>query len=114
MLRQTGCDGVLIGRGATRNPWIFRQVMALLSDGQMPQPTWDDRRNLILDHFRTVIAREEATLTRFKLATFTNWYSRGLPDGLALRRQIQGFETPQDFLDAIHRFFDQLALSEAA
>ena len=114
MLRQTGCDGVLIGRGATRDPWIFRQVMALLSNGRMTQPTWDDRRNLILDHFQTVIARDNPTLTRFKLATFTNWYSKGLPDGLSLRRQIQGLETPEDFLTALNRFFDQLVLSEAA
>ena len=114
MLRETGCDAVMIGRGATRNPWIFRQIEALRSGGEVPQPTFDDRRRLILDHFRTVIEREETKLARFKLATFTNWYSQGLPRGLELRRQIQTLETPQCFLAAIERFFDTLALAEAA
>lgn len=114
MLRQTGCDAVMVGRGATRNPWIFRQVEALLSGGEVPQPTWDDRRRLILDHFRTVIEREDTKLARFKLATFTNWYSQGLPEGLTLRRQIQRLETPESFLLAIEDFFDSLVLAEAA
>ena len=114
MLNETGCDAVMIGRGATRNPWIFRQIEALRSGGEVPQPTFDDRRRLILDHFRTVIEREDTKLARFKLATFTNWYSQGLPRGLELRRQIQKLETPQCFLTAIDRFFDTLALAEAA
>ena len=114
MLRETGCDGVMIGRGATRNPWIFAQTAAFLSDGQVPQPTFEDRQRLILEHFRTVIEREDPTFTRFKLATFTNWYSQGLPGGLNLRRKIQQLTTPESFLEAIEEFFEGLRLEEAA
>lgn len=114
MLRETGVDGVMVGRGATRNPWIFRQTAALLSNGTMPQPSMEDRRQLILDHFRTVSEREKPNLARSKMATFTNWYSHGLPQGLQLRRQIQRLATPQDFLAAINAHFDQIALAEAA
>jgi tRNA-dihydrouridine synthase len=104
----------MVGRGATRNPWIFGQIAALLSDGKMPLPTMEDRRRLILDHFRTVIGREDDKLARFKLATFTNWYSHGLPQGLRLRRQIHGMESSQAFIDAIEEHFDTLAMAEAA
>jgi len=114
MLRETGCDGVMIGRGATRNPWIFGQIAALLSNGEIPQPTLEDRRRLILDHFRTVIEREDPTFARFKLATFTGWYSHGFKDGLSLRRQIQQLDTTESFLVAIDRYFDNLHLAEAA
>lgn len=114
LLRQTGCDGVMIGRGATRNPWIFLQTAALLSRGEIPQPTLEDRRRLILDHFQAVIGREEPTFARFKLCTFTNWYSRGLPGGHRLRKQIQTLPTLESFLEAIDQFFDQLVLEEAA
>ena len=113
LMEQTGIDGVMIGRGATRNPWIFGQIAALMSKGAMPQPTMEDRRYLILDHFRTVIEREDDKMSRFKLATFTNWYSHGLPDGLALRRQIHGMTSPQDFLVAIDRHFDVIAEAAA-
>ena len=58
MLRQTGCDGVMIGRGATKNPWIFRQTAALLSGGARYRA---DARTigatLILQHFRCWRAR---------------------------------------------------------
>ncbi|MEM7582618.1 MAG: tRNA dihydrouridine synthase DusB [Acidobacteriota bacterium] len=114
MIRETGCDGVMIGRGATRNPWIFSQTAALLSNGELPQPTWEDRRDLILDHFRTVIAREEPKFARYKLQTFTGLYSKGLPNSLGLRRQIHGLQTPENFLEAIERFFEQLILQQAA
>ena len=108
MLRQTGCDGVMVGRGATRNPWLFRQIAARLSGGEVPEPGWQDRRDLILEHFRTVIEREERKMAMFKLKTFTGLYSKGLPDGLRLRRQIHGLPRPESFLDAIERFFDDL------
>src|SRR5687767_5486833 len=58
MLRETGCDGVMVGRAATKNPWIFRQIEARLSGGRVAEPTLDDRRELVLSHFRLVAARE--------------------------------------------------------
>jgi nifR3 family TIM-barrel protein len=108
MLRQTGCDGVMIGRAATRDPWVFRQIAARLSGGEVRQPSWEDRRRLILDHFRTVIEREERKMAMFKLKTFTGLYSKGLPDGLALRRRIQSLPHPESFVEAIERFFEEL------
>ncbi len=108
LLRETGCDGVMIGRGATHNPWVFRQIAAELSSGEVEQPGWEQRRDLILEHFRTVIEREERKMAMFKLQTFTGLYSKGLPGGLALRRQIHGLRHPESFLEAIERFFEDL------
>jgi nifR3 family TIM-barrel protein len=106
MLRQTGCDGVMVGRGATRNPWIFRQIADLLAGRAVTQRTLEDRKHLILDHFRTVIERDEERLALHRLRNFTGWYSHGLPGGLHLRRQISGLKTPLDFLEAMERFFE--------
>src|SRR5258707_6384168 len=60
MLAETGCDGVMVGRGATRNPWIFRQTAARMAGSRMSEPTLADRRDLILDHFRMVADRESS------------------------------------------------------
>lgn len=108
MQRETGCDGVMVGRGATRNPWVFCQIAARLSGGELTEPSWEERRDLILEHFRTVIEREERKMAMYKLQTFTGLYSKGLPDGLSLRRQIHGLKQPPDFLEAIERFFERL------
>ena len=118
MRRETGCDGVMVGRGATRDPWIFRHIAARLSEGDggeaLPEPGWEERRNLILDHFRTVIAREDRSFAFYKLKTFTGLYSKGLPGGLRLRRQIHGLPHPESFLEAIELFFEDLMLREAS
>ncbi len=114
LMAQTGCDGVMIGRGATLNPWIFRQIAARLSGGRIPEPTFEDRRRLILEHFRIVLEREEPKTALHKLRTFTGKYAQGLPGGQGLRRQIQKLEEPEDFLAAIDTFFDQLGVEKAA
>jgi len=112
MFAETGCDGVMIGRGATRNPWIFRQVAARLSGGELPEPTLADRRRLIFDHFRTVVEREEPTHALHKLRAFTNRYSRGIPRGVELRRRINDLATPEAFFAAWVRHFDALTADE--
>lgn len=52
MLRQTGVDGVAVARGAIGNPWIFRQVRALVLGRPCPQPSLSDQREVMLEHFR--------------------------------------------------------------
>lgn len=112
MFRVTGCDGVMVGRGATRNPWIFRQIAARLGHGRAGEPTLAERRQLITNHFRTVVGREEPRVALGKLRTFTGWYSHGLPGGLKLRRQIQQLGSPEAFFDAWDRFFDEITAED--
>lgn len=105
MLEQTGCAAVMVGRGATRNPWLFRQIAARLSSGRLEQPTLEDRRRLVCEHFATVKQREDETFALHKMRTFTHWYSHGLPDGKALRRRIGGPKTAAAFLEMIEDYF---------
>lgn len=114
MLRETGCDGVMIGRGATRNPWLFRQIEARMSGGSVPEPTIEDRRDLILGHFRMVAEREPDKFALHKLRKFTGWYTHGLPHGKKLRQQIQQLPDVESFLAAVESFFDELLALEAA
>jgi nifR3 family TIM-barrel protein len=109
MFEQTGCDGVMIGRASMKNPWIYRQIVDLLQGRQPVEPTVEDRRDLILDHFRLLMADEEED-TRFvlhKLRTFTGWYTHGLPGGKRLRMQINTLDTPGAFMQAVEEFFEQ-------
>lgn len=112
MLEQTGCAAVMVGRGATRNPWIFAQIEARLSHGRIPQPTLDDRRRLILEHFRTLLERDDAKLALHKMRTFTHWYSHGIPGGQQMRRKIQSQQDPESHLEMVVEHFDQLAAED--
>lgn len=127
MMAQTGCDGVMIGRGATRNPWLFRQIAqsqgwerplpdarrdspAAAGDG----PSLAARRELILAHFRMVAERESSTYALHKLRKFTGWYTHGLPNGRRLRQEINHLPDVESFLATVESFLDDLVLAEAA
>jgi len=113
LLAATGCDGVMVGRGATVNPWIFRQIAARLSRGALSEPSLADRRDLILGHFRLVAERESSKYALHKLRKFTGWYTHGLPNGRRLRQSIQQLPDVASFLAAVEAFFDEV-LEQAA
>ena len=108
MFRETGCDAVMIGRGATRNPWLFSQIQARLSEGREPEPSLSDRRLLVRGHFQALLEREDAMTALHKMRTFTQWYSHGLPKGQTLRRQIQKHEDPEGFLAMVEAHFCEI------
>jgi len=105
MLRETGCDGVMVGRASMKNPWIYRQIADLLAGRAPYEPTVADRRDVIRAHFRMVTAEEEPVFALHKLRTFTGWYTHGLPDGKQLRARIGELPTCEAFLEAVETFF---------
>lgn len=108
MLAATGCDGVMIGRAATKNPWIFRQTAELLAGRATSEPTLADRRELILGHLHLVAAREPSKYALHKLRKFTGWYTHGLPNGRHLRQQLQSLPDVPALLAAVEGFFASL------
>ena len=113
MLRETGCDGVMIGRASMKNPWIYRQTADLLG-GRVPyQPTVTDRHELIRVHFDMVTTQEDPVFAMHKLRTFTGWYTHGLTDGKRLRTQISVPQSPQAFLEVVETFFAEATKAAA-
>ncbi|HKD12627.1 MAG TPA: tRNA dihydrouridine synthase DusB [Thermoanaerobaculia bacterium] len=111
LLARTGCDGVMVGRASMKNPWIFRQIADRLAGRPERAATLEERRDLMLAHFRAI--EETAADARemlHKLRTMTGWYTRGLPNGRALRVRISELSTGAAFREAVEEFFDgQLA-----
>ncbi len=124
LLAATGCDGVMVGRGATRNPWIFRQIAAKMAElpgaaadpaaGRITAPTLADRRDLILSHFQRVAHRENSAFALHKLRKFTGWYTHGLPNGRRLRQEINQLPDVASFLAAVESFLAELIQEEQA
>lgn len=107
MFRETGCDAVMIGRATMKNPWIFQQAAELLAGRPYRVATLEERRDIILQHFRLIREAEEDVPKRMmgKLKTFTGWYTHGVPRGTELRRRIQSLPSPEAFLEAVESFF---------
>jgi len=114
MRMETGCDGVMIGRGAMQNPWIFRQTAARLRGEEISPVTLDDRREMILGHFRLLRDQEEERFALHKIRTFTGWYTHGLPNGKHLRQKISSLMTVDAFLNEVESFFEACGETAAA
>ena len=104
----TGCDGVMIGRAAIKNPWIFRQIAAARAGVLPREPSIVERRDLILYHFSLLRERAPPPPPLHKIRTFTGWYTHGLPNGRVLRQQINSLTSVSQFIDSIEEFFQVL------
>ncbi len=87
MLRETGADGVGIARGALGQPWIFKQTRALLANATAVAPSWPERCATMLEHARLAEARH-GSHGLLELRKHLAWYTKGLPNAAALRRQL--------------------------
>src|SRR2546423_1919207 len=107
--RETGCDGVLIGRGAMQNPWIFRQIEDI-SAGRTPfEPTLADKRAVLLEYFDLLRADmpEFAAIGRMK--QLAGQFTKGLPGGARFRQVIYHSHEVAEVLDRIEDYFATVA-----
>jgi nifR3 family TIM-barrel protein len=93
----TGCDGVMIGRGAQGNPWIFRELREYQETGQIPdRPDWNTIKQTILRHAELQIDFKGEYLGIREMRKHVAWYTKGLPGSAKLRDQVNQVETIQE------------------
>ena len=94
MLRETGCDAVMIGRGCRGNPWLFRQIISWLEDGvRIPAPSPGEIREMMLAHAAAQIRLQGEKTGMKEMRKHIAWYTAGMPHGAALRRETNQLET---------------------
>ena len=94
MLITTGCDGIMIGRAARGNPWIFRQIADYLKDGTVsPKPDREEGKAAILRHARLQLeCKGEYTGIR-EMRKHVSWYTIGMPHSAKLRQRVNMAES---------------------
>ena len=108
MVKQTNCDAVMIGRAASSNPWIFRQIEQYLATGQYEQPTERDRYDMMRTYYRMLIDQEEPD-TVGKMKQFATYFTHGVAHGSKLRAEIYHVHEPAAILDKVDQFFTHAA-----
>ncbi len=94
ILRQTGCDGIMVGRAARGNPWIFRQIAAYLQDGTvLPAPEKEEIRATILRHAKMQLEYKGEYTGIREMRKHVSWYTAGMPDSARLRRTVNMVES---------------------
>ena len=105
MVRETGCDAVMIGRAAASNPWIFRQIQEYVSTGHYFQPTDEDRYQMMRTYYR-MLAEEESPEVVGKMKQFATYFSHSLRNGSHLRTQIHQAKEPRRIREIVEEFSD--------
>jgi tRNA-dihydrouridine synthase B len=104
MIRETHCDAVMIGRAASANPWIFRQISQYLETGTYDQPGQHDRYEMMRRYYSMLIARAEKD-TVGKMKQFATYFTHGVRHGAQLRASIYRTQEAQAILDLVDAFF---------
>jgi nifR3 family TIM-barrel protein len=104
MLEYTGCDGVMIGRAAQGNPWIFKRTVHYLETGELlSEPTFDERAATIMQHAQMLIAYKGAYTGVREMRSHLTSYVKGIHGATDIRRALTTVETLEDIENLLKR-----------
>ncbi len=104
MFRETGCDAVMVGRAASTNPWIFRQLAEYFATGRYTEPSEEDRYRLLREFFRRLLEAEDPEALG-KMKQFASRFTHSVRGGAALRRAIHAARASEEVLGSVEAFF---------
>lgn len=107
MFETTGVDGVMIGRGALGNPWIFKKIAYFLENGEkLPEISNKEKYNVILEHYNLLEEEKgEYTATR-EIRKHIAWYVKGLPNASVIRDKINAVQSTEEFKEILKEYFE--------
>lgn len=107
MLEYTGCDGIMVGRAAEGNPWIFKEISAYLKDGTvLPPPDFDERREVALKHLGLLVEFKGEHRGVLEGRKHMAWYFKGVSGGAVLRTALNKAQKYDEMCGLINEFCD--------
>ena len=104
MLKETGCDGIMVARGAKGNPWLFGRINHYLDTGQvLPGPSMAEIKAMILRHGRMLVRFKGEGVAMREMRGHMAWYTKGMPHSATLSNEINQVETLEGFIELLDR-----------
>ena len=104
MLKETGCDGIMVARGAKGNPWLFGRINHYLDTGEvLPGPSMVEIKAMILRHGRMLVRFKGESVAMREMRGHMAWYTKGMPHSATLRNEINQVETLEGFVELLDR-----------
>ena len=105
MAEQTGCDAVMIGRAASSNPWIFRQIQEYLTTGEYFRPTEQDRYDMMRTYYTMLVGKGGPDIVG-KMKQFATYFTHGVRNGTKLRVAIYQVKESEEIVSLVDQFFE--------
>ena len=103
MKEYTGCDGLMVARGARGNPWIFREIKEYLENGNViDKPKINDIREMIIRHAKMLVDYKGEYTGIREMRKHIAWYTAGLPHSAELRRMCNQIETMENLIETVN------------
>jgi len=107
--RETGCDGILVGRGAMQNPWLFRQIQDALEGREVYEPTLVDKQEVLLEFFEFLSEDMPELAALGKMKQLAGQFTKGLRGGAKFRQTLYHSHSADEILENIGIYFDALS-----
>lgn len=105
MFEETGVDGIMIGRGACGNPWIFRNIKHYLETGEkLPNPTNQEKLDIIKEHINLAV-KEKGEIAIKELRKHIAWYTKNLKNSSEFRNSINTIESKEELVKKLEEYF---------
>lgn len=104
LVEETGCDGIMVGRGARGNPWLFRQILTYLETGVLEEkPPVEELREMILRHAEMQVASKGEFTGMREMRKHVSWYTAGYRGASKLRGEVNQVETMDELKELVER-----------
>ncbi|MBK7368100.1 MAG: tRNA dihydrouridine synthase DusB [Candidatus Eisenbacteria bacterium] len=110
MLRQTGCDGVMLGRAAFGDPWVFKRILALADRGEeLAPPTAEERLQAGVRHLGMLVKTVGEGVAAKEMRKHVAWYIKGLPHSHKVREQVNRTRSATEMVELLNLYLSELA-----
>ena len=111
MFEYTGVDGIMCGRGALGNPWIFEQIIYFLETGEKPKEiSLKEKHEVIKKHLKMEIEEKGELVAIREMRKHISWYLKNLKDSSRMRDKINQIETEPELQEALTEYFNLISI----
>lgn len=109
MLEETGCDGIMIGRGSEGNPWIFKRTIEYLKSGiLLPLPTNSERIDMLIRQLKMTVDIKGEITGVVEMRKQGAWYLKGMAGGTKVKTELQTLKKMDEVIDLLEKFREKL------
>lgn len=105
LFEETGCDAIMVGRGAQGNPWIFKQILKYLEEGELiPEPSAQEKIETIIRHMNMLIEHKGERTGILEMRSHIAWYIKGMRDAAYTKQKIFTMNDKKEIISLLQNF----------
>ena len=109
MLETTGCDAIMIGRGAEGNPWIFKRILAYIRSGSLlNEPSNEEKILMAIYHLKQTVRMKGEAIGVKEMRKHLAWYLKGMPGSSIMKTEIFKMNKVEDAVKLLHAYLNQI------